>query len=237
MATPAPQQTGHGIQNARVNTADERFTELAEGRLARAQFLKGNNSKRERFAANDPTYEGGGQSEGEEDQSMPSSAQALGQRTNAIRGRMGSTPLGKTASKNVKKRATIAAQPYIFWIACLSYIFQGLLGLMSLSAFYGGGLIDSSLWTSWINTLVDATKGLQAVGNLLWGISVLIVCGTFLSFLLWYKIIGHNPFHSIMSTFITILALSLSLLPVMNLFPWLVLWIIYMNITAIFSKS
>ncbi len=237
MATLTPQQNGHGIQNARVNTANERFTNLAEGRLARAQLERGNASRRRQFAANDPTYEGNDRMDDGGDQSMPSTAQALEQRVNSIRERGGSLSPGKSIRKIASKRVTLASQPYMLGIAWISFIFQCLFGFMSLSAFYGGSLIDSSLWISWINTLVDATKGFEAVGFLLWGMAVLIVFCTFFVFLLWYMRIGHNPFHSIMSTFITILALSVSLLPVMNLFPWLVLWIIYMNTVAIFSRS
>ncbi len=244
MATNAPQQNqighdGRGIRNVQVNprvsTSDERFNEQVGGRLTRAQFIKGGNTRQGRFAANDPIYEGGEQTGSDVSGSMPSTAQALQQRTSALRNR--SASFANPITKAVKKRAIFAVQPYVFWIACISYIFQGLFGLLSLFAFFGGSTIDSSFLTSWINTFIDASNGLEAVGNLLWGISALIACGTFFAFLLLYKILGRNPFHSIMSTFITILVLSLSILPIMNLAPWIVLWVIYLSADAIFSKK
>jgi hypothetical protein len=231
MATLTPQQNGHSIQNARVSTSDERFSEQTEERLARVQFLKGRVKKKNRFASNDPSFY---------QTNIPQEGPEYGTEENSLGvSRINAVSPQNRARKRLLKKSTLSTSLKwsIIGIASTCYLFQFLFGLMSLASYYGSNMIDSSLWTSWVNVFIDISGGLQEAGSLLWGISALIAFATFLGFFLWYKILSINPFHSEISIFITILLLSVSLLPVMNLFPWLVLWILYINVSSVFSKD
>ena len=209
-----------GIQNARATTAESRFKRLANDRLTSEQLLtkpqKNTNARIEKSGTQ-------GFEEIESTNSTTSKRVPLQENTQSIQ------------KKKRKKTMSIGAMGLA--IAYTSYGWQCIFGILSLVGYVSAGGIQSSFWTSWIDIFVDFSGGLEMVGFVFWGISALIVVMTFLIFLLWFRFIGINPFHSVMSTFITILALTLSILPVTNLIPSLIFWIIYLNLTSLSSST
>ncbi len=63
-----------------------------------------------------------------------------------------------------------------------------------------------------------------------WGLATLIALFTFIAFMLWFYLTGVRVFRSTISTLLTSLCFALSILPVSNLFPWIALWIVYINL-------
>lgn len=239
MATNAPhqnqtRQNSRGIQNVqvtqRVSTSDERFNEQIEGRLMRAQFIKGEDSRQGRPEANDPEYEEDKLIKSEERVVPPRTAEVL--RQNIER---------KKKEAIIRKKKTVpvigtTAKWMVFSAVCISYIFQLLFGLLSLLVAVSGELVSSSFLGSIVDLFTDVSSGFKSAGIGLWGISALIVFLTFICVWAWYRFLGFNPFETVMSMFITLVLLSMSLLPLMNLFPWLVLWVVYLNASLLFIK-
>lgn len=209
-----------GIQNARATTAESRFERLANDRLTSEQLL----TKPQKNA--NPRIEKSGTQGFEETESMNSI-------TSEKRPAQKNAQLKQTAK--AKKPKAILGMGLA--VAYMSYGWQCIFGILSLVGYVSAGGIQSSFWTSWIDIFVDVSGGLEMVGFVFWGISALIVVMTFLIFLLWFRFIGINPFQTVMSTFITIVALTLSILPVTNLIPSLLFWIIYLNLTSLSSST
>ncbi len=70
-----------------------------------------------------------------------------------------------------------------------------------------------------------------------WGAEAFLVVATFFGFLLWFMMVGIRPFSTTLRTFITILTLIFSILPGLNLFPWIVIWVFYMGLNSLFSGN
>ncbi len=75
-------------------------------------------------------------------------------------------------------------------------------------------------------------SGIGELGILAWGIEILISIGGFIAFFVWFKLQGINPLQTTGSTFWTFLLLALNMIPIINIFPWLMIWIIYVNISS-----
>lgn len=212
-----------GIKNVqskrRVHTSDERFNEQTEGRLARAQLRKGARSK--------------GEGEGETLEETSLNNQGIQQQLEQ-KGVLNKITKRKSARKIPLLGTT--AKWMVFCAVCISYIFQLLFGLLSLLVAVSGEIVSSSFLGSIADLFTDVSSGFESAGIGLWGISALIVFLTFICVWAWYRFSGFNPFETVMSMFITLVLLSMSLLPLMNLFPWLVLWVVYLNTSLLFIK-
>lgn len=219
---PGEFNEARGIQNTRSTTAQSRFERQAFDRLTSTQLLADTqkNSK--------STIEKSG-AQGFEDTELSSygiEERALTQKKAQLNAKK------KVLAKNVKKIGGLGLS-----IAYVSYGWQFFFAILSLIGFASGGALKASFWTSWIDVFADFSGGLEMVGFAFWGISTLIVIMTFLAFYLWFKFFGIDPFHSVMSTFITILALTLSILPVTNLFPCILLWVAYISLPSLSSSA
>ena len=217
--------TNRGIQNTQARFADHTRDRLtSEQLLTKARRSKRNPESIEEFSEIDTQYTTTPQYR---------KSQSLKQQKEAIRGNI------------IKKARTLGT--FSKWMGLgvvgTSYLWQLVFGLISLLIFVLHGEILNfqnntvlGKVTSWF---FDFGKifSTEQIGLVVWGIAVLIVLITFLGFYLWYRLLGIKPFGTVISAFVTILALSLSLLPVTNLFPWLVLWVLYMNASSLFSNK
>ena len=216
-----------GIENVKALTSNDRFRQTAEGRLMQVE-LQNVAQKKEAVrsdAPNDNMYENDG-ADASSLRNIQRQLRQSGRRGNRLK--RPQAPIGKNLGSSTKW--------FLISIASISYIFQMLFGLLSLAATYGANVISSNFFTSLIDKVVDVSGGLQSAGSGLWGMSALIVVLTFICFWAWYWFIGIDPFHSMMSMFLTLGALAFCLVPGMNLFPWLVLWVIYINGASLFNR-
>lgn len=131
-------------------------------------------------------------------------------------------------------------------IAWTSYTLQFLFGLCSLiflganatiTAMTEGGIVGAvlSVVKKVLNFFVDLESfaPLQDLTFLFWGLSAVVALITFFGFLLWFTFtareeIGGTP----LALLATALTFACSILPVSNLFPWIVLWVLYVNLMA-----
>ncbi|MCF7816065.1 MAG: hypothetical protein K9M10_02465 [Candidatus Pacebacteria bacterium] len=128
-------------------------------------------------------------------------------------------------------------------VACTSYTWQFIFGVLSLTPFVLVSIYEdfstSTITGKVLNWFVDLSTPFpaQEIGILFWGVTSLIAIVTFLGFWIWYKFLGNDPFATGMSTGITLLVIALSLIPVTNLLPSLILWVVYMNFQSLFSSE
>ncbi len=217
--------TNRGIQNTQA-----RFADTTRNRLTSEQLLnkvgrsKRNSESEDEFIGNDTQYIPAPQYK---------ESQSLRQQKETLR---------KAVLKKARTFGTFSKWMGL-GVAGTSYLWQLVFGLISLFIFVMHGEIvnfqNNTVLGKVVSWFFDFQKifSTEQIGLVVWGIAVLIVLVTFLGFYLWYQLLGIRPFGTVMSTFVTILALSLSLLPVTNLFPWLVLWVIYMNASSLFSSK
>jgi hypothetical protein len=82
---------------------------------------------------------------------------------------------------------------------------------------------------------IDATFSAREVFMITWGLAASVALCTFIGFLLWYFLTGVQVFRSVYSILITAICFGLAIMPFTNLFPWIVLWVVYVNITSLFN--
>jgi hypothetical protein len=214
-----------GIQNAQTHerfiaAQGERLTQQELQRKHIAEKARRENEKKE---SNEFQWN-----------SMAKYAPASG-RVSASNGRTGGTkslPKISSFSKFMGMGAALTSYSFQFLFAILSMLLFGLFaGVENFQKNTFVGNVTS--WFGDINSVVPAQEG----GMLFWGLATIVVIVTFLSFLLWYKMVGINPFETTLSAFITIVVLSLSIIPFFNIFPWLIIWITYLNLSSLFSTE
>ena len=111
--------------------------------------------------------------------------------------------------------------------------------LASLVGFGLDGLVRESFLGKLVGFFLDIESFFPAIylGYGAWGVGALISISTFLILAIWYHMNHVRIFGDLMSTTITIVCLSLSFLPISNLFPFLFLWVLYMNTKSLFSST
>ena len=132
--------------------------------------------------------------------------------------------------------------------AWTAYTLQALFGLISLIFFGAQGVFASFTENVVVKTVVTVVTKviglfadiqnfapLQDLAFLFWGLSAMIALITFFAFLLLFTFtardeIGGTP----LALLATALTFACSILPVANLFPWIVLWVIYVNAMAMY---
>ena len=227
--------TTRGIRNAQV-----RYKEHADARTLRNQLLARRSQRRRKKQNIDPEQEAANEAYFEELQN----AQALQTEAQLLNAKKRAQKIG--ASKGIKK-LTSAMKWAGLGIAGTGYTFQFLFALLSLIFFImNAGVKEFTMNTllgkaiaSFVSIFVDIQNmtSLNDAGMICWGIATLVAVSLFSVFASWYKFNGIHPFGTTISIFITFLCISLSILPIMNIFPWILLWIVYMNASSLFSSD
>lgn len=152
---------------------------------------------------------------------------------------------GRLTGKAVRK---LAKSPWMgVGVATTAYFWQficGIISIIALSAqsevsnFFGSSTLGKAVkWATSFFVDIESLFPIGAVGWVFWGISTLIAISIFIIFFLYFYITGTRVLHSTMATIITIGCLTFSLIPILNLGPWLVLWILYVSTSSLFSSS
>jgi hypothetical protein len=150
-----------------------------------------------------------------------------------LQSRLQKKALKKVASKGALRYSiSIAAFVYIaiqFPLAIISGVCFGLHGYILyvknetlLGKFFG-------LFFNYENYLPFESVGYAALG-----IIIILTIAEFIIYFFLFKLVGINPLRSSISTVTTATAFALNLIPITNVFPWLLLWICYM---LLFSKD
>jgi hypothetical protein len=145
--------------------------------------------------------------------------------------------------KNVKIVALTMVKrrvlPYELSAAFTVYIFELFFALLSLAVIYAFSLIEESFLGRVFSFIFDLnSKYPSGAGLAIWGIAIAINIATFLAFWLWYYFkFKLNPLQTVQSTFVTYLLIACSIVPILNLFPWCMLWILYVNTLPLGTKK
>jgi len=125
-------------------------------------------------------------------------------------------------------------------IAVTSYFWQFLAASASLVGIGIKGVVEYATKETFLGKIVSTVTGwvgldleklfpAEYIAFGFWALATLIALFTFIAFMLWFYLTGVRVFRSTLSTFITSLCFALSILPVSNLFPWILLWVVYIN--------
>lgn len=142
----------------------------------------------------------------------------------------------KLASKHIFSGKNLGAKStvrFLLGIALTIYVWQFVFAIISL---VGYGIHAHVLYLR-NQTIIGKVVGFftefqkwlpfENLGNAMWGLTTLLVFAEFVCFYIVFKVIGRNPMATSVSTLVTATSLALSMFPLTNIFPWLVLWVIY----------
>ncbi len=139
------------------------------------------------------------------------------------------------ASRSVAKSGiAIAISIFIFVLplAIISAIGFGLHGKVGQFT-EGLGKIWGVGWLlQWGAGLVTKVLPFELVGWAAWGIAVIILLPSFLGYFIWFTFLQLNPIGSQLAFIVTCVCILGSICPFINIFPWIVLWVIYMSFFA-----
>ncbi len=151
----------------------------------------------------------------------------------------GAQQLKAGANKVLKKRITgwtiVIAAKICFW--------QFVFALLSLIGFLMQAAVLTWKSESFIGKVVgffiDFDKFFpgQYIGYGFWGIALFVGLGGFIAFMLFFSLTGVKMVNSILSYFILALCIAATILPFSNLFPSLLIWVLYLNRPKLSSKS
>ena len=127
-------------------------------------------------------------------------------------------------------------------IAGTAYFWQFVFALISLIGFFAKGAISHILNGTTIGKVVNKFVGfffdieklfpIEYLAMAFWGLATIIALGTFFAFLLLFFFTGVKILRGPLSLLITAITFASCIIPVANLFPVVLLWIIYVNATA-----
>lgn len=119
-----------------------------------------------------------------------------------------------------------------------AYLFQlvfGVISLIGFGLFAAINYLKEETWygkvISWfvnLNNFVPADK----LGLVFWGLATLVAVGVFVSCLIVFYLTSVDPFPTFFSFFIASLVLAFSMIPVLNLLPSLLLWVLYVRVRS-----
>ncbi len=144
------------------------------------------------------------------------------------RARGGASFASKTAVRNT------------LWVAIIAYLWQFLFAIGALVGFgiHGGILYvrHETLAGKVLGWFADFEKlsPFEGLGYAFWGLGFLLVSVQFICFFVFFRAAGYNPIGSSVAFLVTAVCLGLSIFPATNLFPWLILWIIFV---MLFSRT
>jgi hypothetical protein len=119
-----------------------------------------------------------------------------------------------------------------FLCAAVSLVFLGMWG--SIDALLESNFLGKSVkWVAGLFNVDLATAiPVDTFAMVFWALATLIALCTFIGFLLFFTFTGVRVFNSTISLFLASLVFALSIMPVSNLFPWIPLWVVYINVTS-----
>lgn len=224
-----------GIQNARRHTVQSDFE---REKSIQAQVYGQERADREQ-AAYDERY-------AEQEQLMQMAAavaeeQAITVAESRITG-VAEQKLGKELS--VVKGAKAARKSVIIYeltIVGIAYLIQLAFAIISLAGFGLKALVVSTVKSTIVGQLANKFVKLfggdisnwvpgESIGWVAWGLVAILTLCLFVGYLIWFFMNGINVLmKSHFSFLITTVLFALNFLPVTNLGPWLVIWVVYIE--------
>lgn len=119
-------------------------------------------------------------------------------------------------------------------VGSIYLLFQLPLAILSLVGFYFHAKAVEIKDTTWygqiLGKLVDFPSKFpfELIGMACWGLVFMITVGVFITYLFFFQRLKISVFSSTSSILITASCLALNIFPVTNIFPFLLIWVIYM---------
>jgi hypothetical protein len=144
--------------------------------------------------------------------------------------------------KTLGRKTLISRQAirYSLGIAGTAYLFQLLFAVGAILGFGAQGL---ALYTRHETTLgrflgivfeYQNYLPFEGLGYIFWGLGLLLSLAMFIGYLFFFLSLGITILQSSIMVAITALCFTLNIIPFFNIFPWLLIWVIYMSL---FSSS
>ena len=135
-----------------------------------------------------------------------------------------------------RRLGTKNAMRFVLGIALTAYVWQL---LFAIGALLGFGIHAQVLYIrheTALGKLVGLIAEFQTwlpfedIGYGFWGLGLIIIMVEFICFYAFFRFLGYNPMKTSISLCVTAVCLAFSIFPITNIFPWLVLWVIYISL-------
>jgi hypothetical protein len=128
----------------------------------------------------------------------------------------------------------IAVTTWFWQFACAAISLVGIGAWATIEEIATGSLLGRA--SNWILGIFGSSLQnlfpAEMIAFGFWGLASLIALCAFIGFLLWFYLTGAKVFDTPITALITALVFACSLIPVSNLFPWIPLWVIYINLRS-----
>ncbi len=231
-----PSEIDHarGIQNT-----EERFHTQAQDRLLQQQLLNETGVEKRRGGVTQNAQEVA-RAAAEEGQFAQFQEEAQIQQQISAAKQQTALRVAENAAKVKKVRGMGAFARFSgLGIAVTSYIWQFILAFLSIlmlfgfESFSGDSFFGKIFW--WTGQVTGLDDVSISIFLLFWGLEAILAIATFFGFLLWFMMLGIKPFSTTILSFVTIVTFIFSILPPLNLFPWIAIWVFYMGLGSLFS--
>ncbi len=141
--------------------------------------------------------------------------------------------------KALGKKTLLARQSIkaTLWLAFMAYLLQV---LFAIGALVGFGAHAMALYFTKENVvgqilglLIDAKDlPFEGLGYAFWGLGVILSLMVLIGYLIFFRILGITILQSSTMMLITIVCFAFNISPGLNIFPWLLFWVIYMSLSS-----
>ena len=141
--------------------------------------------------------------------------------------------LQKTFVSRSALRATL-------WYALIAYAFQVFFAIGAMVGFGAHAMVlnfkNENVVGKILGFFVDFENELpcKGLGYIFWGLGIILSLALLVGYLIFFRFIGISVLQNSVMFFIMVVCFAFNITPFINIFPWLLLWVIYMSL---FSTS
>lgn len=141
--------------------------------------------------------------------------------------------LQKTLVSRSALRATL-------WYALIAYALQVFFAIGAMVGFGAHAMVlnfkNENIVGKILGFFVDFENALpfEGLGYIFWGLGIILSLALLVGYLIFFRFIGISVLQNSVMFFIMVVCFAFNITPFINIFPWLLLWIIYMSL---FSTS
>jgi len=134
----------------------------------------------------------------------------------------------KLYKKVLTKGALKAVGPALLYISGAISILIAVLGILSLALFGGHSAVQDTWVVSWV-----AGDDFLEAATFMTILTMIISFISYLGFIIFFSVLQSNPLKSLLGLGTTVVALAHDMLPIVQIFPWLMIWVLLVAYTPV----
>jgi magnesium-transporting ATPase (P-type) len=136
--------------------------------------------------------------------------------------------LKKTVKKKVARKAIKGLGAGLIYVSGAISILIAVLGILSLALFGGHSAVQDTWVVSWL-----AGDDLLEAATFMTILTMIVSFISYLGFIIFFSVLQSNPLKSLLGLGTTVVALAHDMLPIVQIFPWLMVWVLLVAYTPV----